>query len=65
MEEEKFLNNYCPNHTDESKWNKSELMTIMEEYANKRATAYAKYVNDCLHYLVTPHTFIDWNNGLR
>ncbi|MCK9544574.1 MAG: hypothetical protein M0R03_21345 [Novosphingobium sp.] len=30
MTTEEFLKNVCPNHTDKSKWNKSELLYILE-----------------------------------
>jgi len=30
MKTEEFLNNACPNHTNDSKWNKSELMHILQ-----------------------------------
>ena len=30
MTNEEFLRNVCPNHTDKSKWNKSELLHILE-----------------------------------
>lgn len=30
MTTEEFLKDVCPNHTDESKWNKSELLYILE-----------------------------------
>jgi len=29
---EEFLREICPNHTDNSKWNKSELLTILDKY---------------------------------
>jgi len=29
---EDFLREICPNHTDSSKWNKSELLTILDKY---------------------------------
>ena len=30
MTTEEFLKDVCPNHTDKSKWNKSELLHILE-----------------------------------
>ena len=30
MTNEEFLKDVCPNHTDKSKWNKSELLHILE-----------------------------------
>ena len=30
MTTEEFLEDVCPNHTDKSKWNKSELLHILE-----------------------------------
>jgi len=30
MTSEEFLRDVCPNHTDKSKWNKSELLYILE-----------------------------------
>ena len=30
MTNEDFLRDVCPNHTDKSKWNKSELLHILE-----------------------------------
>ena len=30
MTTEEFLRDICPNHTDKSKWNKSELLHILE-----------------------------------
>jgi len=30
MTNEEFLRDVCPNHTDKSKWNKSELLHILE-----------------------------------
>jgi hypothetical protein len=30
MTNEEFLRGICPNHTDKSKWNKSELLHILE-----------------------------------
>jgi hypothetical protein len=30
MTTEEFLRDVCPNHTDNSKWNKSELLHILE-----------------------------------
>lgn len=30
MTTEEFLRDVCPNHTDTSKWNKSELLYILE-----------------------------------
>ena len=30
MTTEEFLRDVCPNHTDSSKWNKSELLHILE-----------------------------------
>lgn len=32
---EEFLRDICPNHTDKSKWNKSELIHILEAYKNE------------------------------
>lgn len=32
MNNEEFLRDICPNHTEKSKWNKSELLTILENY---------------------------------
>ncbi len=32
MNNEEFLKDICPNHTDKSKWNKSELLTILDKY---------------------------------
>jgi hypothetical protein len=29
---EDFLREICPNHTDKSKWNKSELLHILDKY---------------------------------
>ena len=29
---EDFLREICPNHTDSSKWNKSELLTILDKH---------------------------------
>lgn len=29
---EDFLREICPNHTDSSKWNKSELLTLLDKY---------------------------------
>ena len=30
MTNEEFLRDVCPNHTDKSQWNKSELLHILE-----------------------------------
>jgi len=30
MKNEEFLRDVCPNHTDKSQWNKSELLHILE-----------------------------------
>ena len=30
MTNEEFLQDVCPNHTDKSKWNKNELLHILE-----------------------------------
>lgn len=32
MTNEEFLKDICPNHTDKSKWNKSELLNILDKY---------------------------------
>jgi hypothetical protein len=32
MTNEEFLKDICPNHTDKSKWNKSELLHILDKY---------------------------------
>lgn len=32
MTNEEFLKDICPNHTDKSKWNKSEILTILDKY---------------------------------
>ena len=32
MNNEEFLKDICPNHTDKSKWNKSELLHILDKY---------------------------------
>lgn len=32
MTNEEFLKDICPNHTDKSKWNKSELLHILDKH---------------------------------
>ena len=32
MTNEEFLKDICPNRTDKSKWNKSELLHILDKY---------------------------------
>lgn len=32
MTNEEFLRDVCPNHTEKSQWNKSELLHILELY---------------------------------
>jgi hypothetical protein len=32
MTNEEFLKDICPNHTNKSKWNKSELLHILDKY---------------------------------
>lgn len=46
MTTEKFLKVVCPNHTDKSKWNKSELLHILElhtEQLRKHAVVRSTY----------------------
>ena len=35
MTTEEFLRDVCPNHTDNSKWNKSELLHILELHSEQ------------------------------
>lgn len=48
MTTEEFLRDICPNHTDKSKWNKSELLHILELHTEQlRKHAVIKSVCDC------------------
>lgn len=48
MTNEEFLRDVCPNHTDKSKWNKSELLHILELHTEQlRKHAVIKTVCDC------------------
>ena len=48
MTTEEFLRDVCPNHTDKSKWNKSELLHILELHTEQlRKHAVIKSVCDC------------------
>ena len=48
MTTEEFLRDACPNHTDKSKWNKSELLHILELHTEQlRKDAVIKSVCDC------------------
>lgn len=46
MEKEKFLREACPNHTDKSKWNKSELLYILDLYKENIYKESKKYEID-------------------
>jgi len=41
MTSEEFLKDVCPNHTDKSQWNKSEILHILE--LHKKAINYSLY----------------------
>ena len=48
MTTEEFLKDVCPNHTDKSKWNKSELLHILELHTEQlRKHAVIKSVCSC------------------
>ena len=48
MTTEEFLRDICPNHTDKSKWNKSELLHILELHTEQlRKHAVIKSVCSC------------------
>ena len=51
MTTEEFLKDVCPNHTDKSKWNKSELLHILElhtEQLRKHAVVKSLPTDECV-----------------
>lgn len=55
MTREEFLKDVCPNHTDKSKWNKSELLHILEIYKEQLRSDNTKneiqFLNEILSHL--------------
>jgi hypothetical protein len=47
MTNEEFLKDICPNRTDKSKWNKSELLHILDKYQALQLQQTG--VSDCTH----------------
>lgn len=56
---EEFLREICPNHTDGSKWNKSELLTILDKYQALQLLQPDVIKSVCKHEYITD---ADWKS---
>lgn len=43
MDSNDFLTEVCPNHTDKSQWNKSELLHILDLHKRQLLLSFARY----------------------
>jgi len=61
--EEAFLKDYFPNHTDGSKWNKSEFLSALSEFSNQQLQAEKKRVEKIGEYLnKVDETLMHWED---
>ena len=57
MTNEEFLRDVCPNHTDKSQWNQSELLHILELYKEQLRLSIVSQQRELFY------NFITWYNA--